>query len=73
MPRILDPNGRLARAVNAAEAAEIIKALQEFSGDIPAAAKALGVSRRSLYERIDRLGLRRLAGLDGEANGAGTP
>ncbi len=65
MPKILHPDGRLARVLLTAESAEILKAIQEVSGSIPDAARALGVSRRSLYERIDRLGLRRAAGLDG--------
>lgn len=64
MPKILDPEGRLARAVKAAESAEILKAIQEVSGDITRAAALLGVSRRSLYERIDRFGLRQAAGVD---------
>jgi transcriptional regulator of acetoin/glycerol metabolism len=64
MPKILHPRGRLATALRRHESAEIMAAIAESHGDIPAAARLLGVSRRSLYRRIDDLEIRVAAGLE---------
>jgi len=63
MPKITHPRGRLAEAVRRAQTAEISAALALYGGAVPATAEYLGVSRRSLYTLIDRLGLRTAAGL----------
>ena len=63
MPKISHPDGRLARAIRAAESAEILKAIGETSGNVDKAAELLGVSRRNLYWRIEKLGLEKAAGV----------
>lgn len=69
MPKILDPNGRLHRAVDATKRIEILKAIQEVGGSIEDAARVLGISRRYLYTEIDRLGLRAAVGIDSVEKG----
>jgi two-component system C4-dicarboxylate transport response regulator DctD len=56
----LPPNaGRLREALEQTERAVIESALRENNGEVSAAARALGISRRALYERMRNYGLRR--------------
>ena len=56
----LPPNaGRLREALEQTERAAIESALRENDGEVSAAARSLGISRRALYERMRQYGLRR--------------
>jgi two-component system C4-dicarboxylate transport response regulator DctD len=54
-------SGRLRDALEATEKAAIEKALEEHGGEINATHRALGISRRALYERMTKYGLDRKA------------
>ena len=51
--------GRLREAMEQTEKAAVESALRETDGEVTAAALALGISRRALYERMRKYGLRR--------------
>ncbi|HRU05627.1 MAG TPA: sigma-54 dependent transcriptional regulator [Candidatus Brocadiia bacterium] len=51
--------GRLRDALERVERSMIENALRETQGEVLSAARYLGISRRGLYERLDRYGLKR--------------
>ena len=51
--------GRLRRALEETERAAVAAALEENAGEINATHRTLGISRRALYERMKRYGLRK--------------
>ncbi|NLW50271.1 MAG: sigma-54-dependent Fis family transcriptional regulator [Candidatus Brocadiaceae bacterium] len=51
--------GRLREALEQTERVVIESALREHDGEVSAVARALGISRRALYERMRQYGLRR--------------
>lgn len=52
--------------LRAAEKARILEEIRHQEGSIPRAAVALAVPRRTLYRRIETLGIRVEAGIDAE-------
>jgi DNA-binding NtrC family response regulator len=52
-----------------AEAWRIANALTEARGNRSAAARALGIGRRTLYAKMEKLGLTAVWALGGQANG----
>lgn len=54
----------LQQSLDAAESAAILAAFADCGRSIPAAAEALAVPRRTLYRRIEALGLRVATGID---------
>jgi DNA-binding NtrC family response regulator len=52
-----------------AEAWRILDALREASGNRSAAARALGIGRRTLYTKMEKLGIQPAWGVGGAANG----
>jgi DNA-binding NtrC family response regulator len=55
---VVDPAPRQVRRISDLEREEIERALTETSGNKKEAARRLGLSRRALYRRLDRFGLR---------------
>jgi transcriptional regulator of acetoin/glycerol metabolism len=49
--------GRAVRPIQEIERAEIVRALDETSGNKKEAARRLGISRRALYRRLEKFGL----------------
>ncbi len=60
------PQLTLRRFVELAEACRIAAALREHRGNRSAAARSLGIGRRTLYSKMERLGIRPLWAMNGD-------
>lgn len=64
---------KLRRWVELAEAWRIAAALHEHRGNRSAAARSLGIGRRTLYSKMERLGIRPSWGLPGTSSSVPPP